>query len=100
MGNIIGKDGLQHQTPADLSQNPPKLWQQAVQCAENEWGIKIDGIIYGRCVRRLYEVSGASFGRQVIWDCTNRSQYVTRDINPSRQVLDILNTIPGMKDTD
>eukprot|EP00959_Pyramimonas_sp_CCMP1952_P237344 4960530-Pyramimonas_sp.AAC.1 len=46
-GDGIGKHGLQHQTPADLSQNLPKLRQRAAQCAENEWGIKIDGIIYG-----------------------------------------------------
>ncbi|CAK0851471.1 unnamed protein product [Prorocentrum cordatum] len=68
--------------------------------ARDEWGIKIDGIIYGKCARRLFDVSGASFGRQVIRDCTKRSQHIARDINPSRQVLDISATIPGTKDTD
>ncbi|CAK0791575.1 unnamed protein product, partial [Prorocentrum cordatum] len=99
VGMLIGADGKMRAS-SSMGETPPKVWILAKQCAEDEWGIKIDGIVFGRCVRRLYAVTGATFGRQVTWDCTRRDQYVTTDINPSRQVLDIINAIPNMSDVN
>ncbi|CAK0817055.1 unnamed protein product, partial [Prorocentrum cordatum] len=99
VGMLIGADGKMRAS-SSMGETPPKVWILAQQCAEDEWGIKIDGIVFGRCVRRLYAVTGATFGRQVTWDCTRRDQYVTTDINPSRQVLDIINAIPNMSDVN
>ncbi|CAK0846103.1 unnamed protein product [Prorocentrum cordatum] len=99
VGMLIGADGKMRAS-SSMGETPPKVWSLAQQCAEDEWGIKIDGIVFGRCVRRLYAVTGTTFGRQVTWDCTRRDQYVTTDINPSRQVLDIINAIPNMSDVN
>eukprot|EP00959_Pyramimonas_sp_CCMP1952_P005215 109624-Pyramimonas_sp.AAC.1 len=65
--------------------SPPLIWNLAVKCAEDEWGIKIDGIAFGRCARRLFTATGTTFGRQVTWDCARREKCVMTDINPSRQ---------------
>ena len=97
VGTIIGSDGRQRPS-SSMTEPPPKIYEVAQRCAMDEWGIKIDGIVYGRCVRRLPTITGASFGRLVVWDCTKRSQYVMTDINPSRQSPDILPLIAGMAD--
>lgn len=50
VGMIIGTDGLRRPS-SSLTGTPPKIWEVAQTCAMDEWGIKVDGIIFGRCVR-------------------------------------------------
>lgn len=89
IGRIIGQDGHETTSPPDLEQSPPEVFVQAQRLTVQEWQIEIDGIIFGRGIKRLYLVNGASYGKQVVWDCTKRQDYQVRDITPSRQSIEL-----------
>ena len=68
VGRIIGQDGRERQVPEELETQTPEILTQARACAFHEWQLTIDGIAYGRGIKRLGKVSGAAFRKQVTWN--------------------------------
>ncbi|CAK0796531.1 unnamed protein product [Prorocentrum cordatum] len=67
-----------------------EVWELPVKYAGDEWGIKIDGISFGRCACNEHIKTEAIVGRQLIWDCTKQDKYITKDLNPNIKVLDLM----------
>eukprot|EP00959_Pyramimonas_sp_CCMP1952_P201953 4223039-Pyramimonas_sp.AAC.1 len=77
-GAVVGQDGVERPSPPSLTASPPRIWTLAKQFCEKEWNFSIVGMRYGRCIKKLYLITGARYGRQVTWSIGNRKTYTVR----------------------